>query len=64
MKRFLLLKLLAAVASLPLMGAGQSGDATASSEPMAIELMRGIGNALLPDPMDDYILQGLTVFGR
>lgn len=60
MKRFLLLVMLIGLASLPVMGAGQGGNGASASEPMAIELMRSIGNALLPDPPDDYILQGLN----
>ncbi len=59
MKRILLVAALAVVLVGPVFAGGQ-GEAAASSEPMAIEVMRGIGNALLPDPADDYILQGLN----
>jgi putative aldouronate transport system substrate-binding protein len=60
MKRILTLCVVLLLAATGLWAAGQTDQAAATGEPMAIEVMRGIGNALLPNPEDDYILQGLN----
>lgn len=39
---------------------GQQAGGGDTDAPMDIEFMRGIGNALIPDPAEDVILQGLN----